>query len=110
MIHLKEYSSLQENPYSVRYIHNVLSINICFAPHGSGQCLKQYIKLLQCTCTWPHITGPAAGLISYVSSQWFHFTHMGNVFNVNPFYNGVLYSLRQKGLRVLGWQKTTNLD
>ena len=34
-------------------------------------------------------------------TQWFHLTHMGNVFSVNPFYNGVLYSLRKKGLRIL---------
>ena len=31
---LKEYSSLQENPYNVRYIHNVLIIHIYFAPQA----------------------------------------------------------------------------
>ena len=31
---LKEYSSLQENPYHVRYIHNVLIIHIYFAPQA----------------------------------------------------------------------------
>ena len=29
---LKEYSSLQENPYNVRYIHTVLIVHIYFAP------------------------------------------------------------------------------
>ena len=32
--HLKEYSSLQENPYIVRYIHTVLIIHIYFAPQA----------------------------------------------------------------------------
>ena len=31
---LKEYSSLQENPYNVRYIHTVLIVIIYFAPWG----------------------------------------------------------------------------
>ena len=31
---LKEYSSLQENPYNVRYIHTVLIVHIYFAPWG----------------------------------------------------------------------------
>ena len=31
---LKEYSSLQDNPYNVRYIHNVLIIHIYFAPQA----------------------------------------------------------------------------
>ena len=31
---LKEYSSLQENPYIVRYIHTVLIIHIYFAPQA----------------------------------------------------------------------------
>ena len=31
---LKEYSSLQENPYNVRYIHTVLIVHIYFAPCG----------------------------------------------------------------------------
>ena len=31
-MYLKEYSSLQENPYNVRYIHTVLIIHIEFAP------------------------------------------------------------------------------
>ena len=33
---LKEYSSLQENPYNVRYIHTVLIIHIYFAPQAVG--------------------------------------------------------------------------
>ena len=44
------------------------------------------------------ITGPAAGLISYVSSEWHtvisSYTPGKCFFGVNPFYNGVLYSLR----------------
>ncbi len=32
LVALKEYSSLQENPYHVRYIHTVLIIHIYFAP------------------------------------------------------------------------------
>ena len=31
---LKEYSSLQENPYNVRYIHTVLIVHIYIAPLG----------------------------------------------------------------------------
>ena len=31
---LKEYSILQENPYTVRYIHTVLVVHIYFAPWG----------------------------------------------------------------------------
>ena len=31
---LKEYSSLQENPYNVRYSHTVLIVHIYFAPWG----------------------------------------------------------------------------
>ena len=31
---LKEYSSLQENPYIVRYVHTVLIIHIYFAPQA----------------------------------------------------------------------------
>ena len=31
---LKEYSSLQENPYNVRYIHTVLIVIIYFAAWG----------------------------------------------------------------------------
>ena len=32
IVQLKEYSSLQENPYNVRYIHTVLIVHIYFAP------------------------------------------------------------------------------
>ncbi len=31
---LKEYSSLQANPYNVRYSHTVLIVHIYFAPRG----------------------------------------------------------------------------
>ena len=58
------------------------------------------------------ITGPAIRLISYVSSQWHTVVSSytpGNCIGVNPFYNGVLYSLQKKGF-YLGWQNTTNLD
>ena len=33
-IPLKEYSSLQENPYNVRYIHTVLIVIIYLSPWG----------------------------------------------------------------------------
>ena len=78
---LKEYSSLQENQYNVRYIHTVLIVHVYFAPRAVVM-LKQCIKLLQCIALWPwklpswntsinDVTGPAAGPISYVSSQWY---------------------------------------
>ena len=31
---LKEYSSLQDNPYNVRFIHTVLIVHNYFAPRG----------------------------------------------------------------------------
>ena len=42
-------------------------------------------------------------------SQWFHLTHLGNVFGVNPFYNDVLYSLRKKGLSLFRLAKDYKL-
>ena len=71
---LKEYSSLQENPYNVRYIHNVLIIHIYFAPQAVDNVLNS-VSIYCSAHALGHthiddITGPAAGLISYVSSQW----------------------------------------
>ncbi len=42
-------------------------------------------------------------------TQWFHLTHLGNVFWCESFYNGVLYSLRKKGLSLLRLAKDHKL-
>ena len=68
MLHsrLKEYSSLQDNQYNVRYIHIVLIVHNYFAPRGvvnvviseSSYCSAHALGHTHIN----DITGPAAGL------------------------------------------------
>ena len=63
---LKEYSSLQDNQYNVRYIHTVLIVHNYFAPRGvvnvviseSSYCSAHALGHTHIN----DITGPAAGL------------------------------------------------
>ena len=63
---LKEYSSLQENQYNVRYIHTVLIVHNYFAPRGVVNVLiseSSYCSAHALGHTHINdVTGPAAGL------------------------------------------------
>ena len=115
---LRLYSGLRENHYNARFIDTVLIIHIYFAPQSVDSVKTVFqvtaVYMLLATHIGPinDIKGPAGGLICYVSiasdTQWFHLTHLGNVW-VNPFYNGVLYSLRKAGLRLFRLAKDHKL-
>ena len=108
LVALKEYTSLQEIQYNVRYIHTVLIVHNYFAPRGvvnnliseSSYCSAHALGHTHIN----DITGPPAGLTwadSNASSQWHTVVSSytpGTFFVVNPSYRGhcIVYDCSNK--------------